>query len=140
MRRLFLTRPPRLFGGFNFFKKKKKLAKTLSFGPFGSLESQSQNTAFWSFTYCPKPPIFLWVSRQHRSILFFFSHFLFVFFAVDFFLAVDSILAVDSFLAVDISNQYNSPGTSDDDDGEDYPFDPHFKPVNTNDSLWDGLD
>ena len=40
----------------------------------------------------------------------------------------------------DISNQYNSPGTSDDDDEGDYPFDPHFKPMDTNDSLWDGLD
>ena len=35
----------------------------------------------------------------------------------------------------DISNQYNSPGTSDDDDEGDYPFDPHFKPMDTNDSL-----
>ncbi|KAK2663344.1 hypothetical protein Ddye_001918 [Dipteronia dyeriana] len=35
----------------------------------------------------------------------------------------------------DISNQYNSPGTSDDDvdDEVDYPFDPHY----TNDSLHD---
>ena len=42
----------------------------------------------------------------------------------------------------DISNQYNSPGTSDDDemDTNDYPFDPHFKPMNTDDTLWDGLD
>ncbi|KAK2646423.1 hypothetical protein Ddye_021618 [Dipteronia dyeriana] len=38
----------------------------------------------------------------------------------------------------DISNQYNSPGTSDDDDDEGgYSFDPHFKPFDTNDSLWD---
>ena len=34
-----------------------------------------------------------------------------------------------------ISNQHNFPGTSDDDDGEDYPFNPHFKPLDTNDSL-----
>ncbi|KAK0577829.1 hypothetical protein LWI29_000872 [Acer saccharum] len=40
----------------------------------------------------------------------------------------------------DISNQYNSPGTSDDDDEGDYSFDPRFKPIDTNDSLWDGLD
>ena len=41
----------------------------------------------------------------------------------------------------DISNQYNSSGTSDDDDDDgDYPFNLHFKPMDTNDSLWDGLD
>ncbi|KAK2658481.1 hypothetical protein Ddye_005014 [Dipteronia dyeriana] len=40
----------------------------------------------------------------------------------------------------DISNRNDSLDISDDDDGGDYSFDPHFKPLDTNDSLWDTLD